>query len=107
MEARKQAAARAALVGTQGFHIDDDPFEGLSPEEIQEYVQQQTGASDDDPFEVSKISELQRIENYVHPMPVGAQCVNQILTMLVASQGMSPEEINAWVEEHGGPPKGL
>lgn len=42
------------MVGTQGFHTDDDPFDGLSPEEIQEYVQEQTGASDDDPFEVSK-----------------------------------------------------
>ncbi|GMH33354.1 hypothetical protein BSKO_01188 [Bryopsis sp. KO-2023] len=51
LEARKQAAARSAIVGTQGFHTDEDPFDGLSPEEIQTYVEQATGASDTDPFE--------------------------------------------------------
>ncbi|KAK9834190.1 hypothetical protein WJX81_006967 [Elliptochloris bilobata] len=50
-EARKLAAARLALAGGT-FAEDEDPFEGLTPREIQEYVAKATdGASASDPFE--------------------------------------------------------
>ncbi|EIE25925.1 hypothetical protein COCSUDRAFT_60929 [Coccomyxa subellipsoidea C-169] len=50
-EARKLQKARMVLAG-QPFTDDDDPFEGLTPQEIQQYVQTATeGASSEDPFE--------------------------------------------------------
>lgn len=53
-EERKAELARALLAGQASLIADEvDVFDGLSPEEIQEYVSQQTqGASSADPFEV-------------------------------------------------------
>ena len=52
-EAKKLEAARAILAGRSFVDGDDDPFEGLGPKEIQEYIDKVLqGASRDDPFEV-------------------------------------------------------
>lgn len=67
-EGRKAGLARLLLAGRSLLgEGDDELFEGLSPKEIQAYVEEATGgASTSDPFE-----------------------------------GMSPEEINAYVGRHG------
>ena len=62
-EAAKAAAARPLLAGRGCFVLDDedDPFEGLEPEEVQAFVEKHTGASSDDPFaglDASEIDEL-------------------------------------------------
>ncbi|CAD7701266.1 unnamed protein product [Ostreobium quekettii] len=49
-EERKRESARAALAG-KSFVDGDDPFEGLTPKEIQAVVEKMTGASEDDPYE--------------------------------------------------------
>ncbi|CAL8470149.1 g9691 [Coccomyxa elongata] len=50
-EAKKLQRARMVLAG-HAFTDDDDPFEGLTPQEIQQYVLTATqGASAEDPFE--------------------------------------------------------
>eukprot|EP00873_Tetraselmis_striata_P028198 jgi/Tetstr1/448462/TSEL_035730.t1 len=52
LEARKREAARAVLAGRKHFLDDDDPFEGMEPQDLQSYIIKQTGAIDiDDPFE--------------------------------------------------------
>ena len=52
-EARKQQSARLVLAG-RSFIEGEDPFEGLTPAQIEEYVQKATGgAKASDPFEVS------------------------------------------------------
>ena len=52
-EAKKMEAARAILAGRSFTEGDDDPFEGLGPKEIQEYIDKAVqGATRDDPFEV-------------------------------------------------------
>uniref|UniRef100_A0A061S1Q4 Uncharacterized protein n=1 Tax=Tetraselmis sp. GSL018 TaxID=582737 RepID=A0A061S1Q4_9CHLO len=50
LEERRRGDSRAVLLG-RSFLTDEDPFEGLSPEEIESYVKQHTGAAGDDPFE--------------------------------------------------------
>eukprot|EP00884_Botryococcus_braunii_P011359 jgi/Botrbrau1/20223/Bobra.31_1s0020.1 len=51
-EARKEDAARALLAGQPYIYDDDDPFEGMTPQEIEAYVAKVTGgASSSDPFE--------------------------------------------------------
>ncbi|CAL5218668.1 g375 [Coccomyxa viridis] len=50
-EAKKRERARLLLAG-HSMAEDDDPFEGLTPQEIEQYVQKETaGASHTDPFE--------------------------------------------------------
>lgn len=51
MEELKKQKARMILAGSSVLEEEDDPFEGLSPEEIQVYVQDVTGANAKDPFE--------------------------------------------------------
>lgn len=70
-EARKLEAARAILAGRSFVDGDDDPFEGLGPQEIQEYIDKVLqGASRDDPFEVRHHSNTQ----------VGQACSNHLAT---------------------------
>ena len=52
-EAKKMAAARAVLAGRSFTEEEDDPFEGLGPQEIQAYIDKALeGISQTDPFEV-------------------------------------------------------
>ncbi len=51
VEELKKQKARMILAGSSVLEEEDDPFEGLSPEEIQSYVQDVTGANAKDPFE--------------------------------------------------------
>ena len=52
LEAKKQERARLVLAGASAANDEDeDPFEGLSPAEVQAYVETATGASSSDPFE--------------------------------------------------------
>ena len=52
-EAKKMAAARAVLAGRSFTEGEDDPFEGLGPQEIQAYIDKALeGISHTDPFEV-------------------------------------------------------
>lgn len=51
VEKQKQEKARRVLIGGSMLEDEEDPFDGLSPEEIEEYVQQATGANMKDPFE--------------------------------------------------------
>ena len=52
-EAKKMAAARAVLAGRSFTEQDNDPFEGLGPQEIQAYIDKALeGVSQTDPFEV-------------------------------------------------------
>ena len=47
------AAARAVLAGRSFTEEEDDPFEGLGPQEIQAYIDKALeGISQTDPFEV-------------------------------------------------------
>ena len=47
------AAARAVLAGRSFTEGEDDPFEGLGPQEIQAYIDKALeGVSHSDPFEV-------------------------------------------------------
>lgn len=47
------AAARAVLAGRSFTEEEDDPFEGLGPQEIQAYIDKALeGVSQTDPFEV-------------------------------------------------------
>eukprot|EP00890_Picochlorum_soloecismus_P001429 jgi/Picsp_1/2287/NSC_05751-R1_protein len=51
-ELEKQKRARLVLAGASMLDDeDDDPFEGLTPKEIQDYVEEYTGANSKDPFE--------------------------------------------------------
>lgn len=53
IEAKKMAAARAVLAGRSFTEEEDDPFEGLGPQEIQAYIDKALeGISQTDPFEV-------------------------------------------------------
>ena len=53
-EARKLEAARAVLAGRSFTEGEEDPFEGLGPQEIQAYIDKAlAGVSHSDPFEVS------------------------------------------------------
>ena len=52
LEKQQHESARAALAG-KSFVEGDDPFEGLTPKEIQSLVEKVTGASEDDPYEVN------------------------------------------------------
>lgn len=52
-EARKLEAARAVLAGRSFTEGEEDPFEGLGPQEIQAYIDKALdGVSHSDPFEV-------------------------------------------------------
>lgn len=52
-EARKLEAARAVLAGRSFTEWEEDPFEGLGPQEIQAYIDKALdGVSHSDPFEV-------------------------------------------------------
>lgn len=52
-EARKLEAARAVLAGRSFTEGEEDPFEGLGPQEIQTYIDKALdGVSHSDPFEV-------------------------------------------------------
>lgn len=70
-EARKAAAARMVLAGASVVDGEGDLFDGLSPSEIQMYVEGVTGAKQDDPFEGMSPEE---IDEYVkkHGVPPGA-----------------------------------
>eukprot|EP00887_Chlorella_sp_A99_P002277 scaffold10.g2277.t1 len=72
-EERKRAAAQAAAVGGSLIEGEEDPFDGLAPEEIQRYVEEATGrrAGGDDAFEGMSPDE---INAYIakHGMPRGA-----------------------------------
>ena len=58
-EALKREKARMVLAGGSVVNFnnageeeeEEDPFEGLSPEEVQRFVEETTGASAKDPFE--------------------------------------------------------
>ncbi|KAK2076941.1 hypothetical protein QBZ16_005169 [Prototheca wickerhamii] len=51
-EARKKERARLILAGRSLLETDEDPFDGLTPQEIANYVQEVTGgANASDPFE--------------------------------------------------------
>lgn len=50
-EAKKADMARLVLAGASVIEEEDDLFDGLSPEEIQQYVEKTTGAKKEDPFE--------------------------------------------------------
>ena len=53
-EARKMEAARAVLAGRSFTEGEEDPFEGLGPQEIQAYIDKALqGVTNSDPFEVS------------------------------------------------------
>lgn len=74
-EAARQEAARLVLAGKSILVPwgTDDPFAGMSPEEIEEYCGKVTGgASADDPFEGMT---PQEIDEYIekHGLPAGAQ----------------------------------
>ena len=57
-EARKMEAARAVLAGRSFTEGEEDPFEGLGPQEIQAYIDKALqGVSNADPFEVSQCQE--------------------------------------------------
>lgn len=81
LEAKKREIARAVLAGKSLTSADVDPFDGLTPRQIERYVQETTGASSDDPYEVRFIA--LRSQHMFSP------------------QGMSPEEIDAYVSKHG------
>ena len=52
-EAKKMEAARAVLAGRSFTEGEDDPFEGLGPQEIQAYIDKALeGIPHSDPFEV-------------------------------------------------------
>ena len=58
-EAKKLAAARAVLAGRSFTEGEDDPFEGLGPQEIQAYIDKALeGVSHSDPFEVLCINRV-------------------------------------------------
>ena len=58
-EAKKLAAARAVLAGRSFTEGEDDPFEGLGPQEIQAYIDKALeGVSHSDPFEVLCINRM-------------------------------------------------
>ena len=67
-ETRKEERARMVLAGDTVLVPwgQEDPFEGMTPEEVQAYVEEKTGANAKDPFE-----------------------------------GMDPTEIDAYVKQHG------
>lgn len=72
-EQRKEERARMVLAGDTVLVPwgDEDPFEGMTPQEVQEYVEKTTGANAADPFEGMDPAE---IDAYVkqHGLP-GAQ----------------------------------
>lgn len=80
-EARKMEAARAILAGRSFTEGDDDPFEGLPPKEIQEYIDKAVqGATRDDPFEVWVWRRIERTSLYSIEMQscsiVGSCCAD-------------------------------
>ena len=84
LEAKKREVARAVLAGKSLISADVDVFEGFTPRQIERFVKETTGASAEDPYEVS-----------LPPRPTLAS------HMLLSLKGLSPEEINAYVERHG------
>ena len=52
LEARKREVARAVLAGKSLTSADVDPFDGFTPRQIERFVEETTGASVDDPYEV-------------------------------------------------------
>jgi hypothetical protein len=121
-EEKKLAMARAILAGNTSFINDNaDVFEGLSPTEIEEYVAKATqGATSSDPFEVvitvhccvSWCSMCWPVAPAMHAAHHLLHTAWHSLIRLelmrrqsgcVCVQGMSPEEINAYIEKHGEP----
>jgi len=51
MEEQKKEKARLILAGASMLDDEEDPFDGLSPEEIEKYVESATGANSKDPFD--------------------------------------------------------
>lgn len=72
-ETLKREKARMVLAGGSvvnfsyaGDEEEEDPFEGLSPQEVQQYVEETTGASAKDPFEgmsPEEINEYMRLQS--------------------------------------------
>ena len=61
-EARKLEAARAVLAGRSFTEGEEDPFEGLGPQEIQAYIDKALqGVSHSDPFEVGLVRFLTHV----------------------------------------------
>lgn len=57
LEAKKRDMARAVLAGKSVTASEVDPFEGLTPRQIEKYVQETTGATMDDPFDVKRFED--------------------------------------------------
>ena len=51
IEEQKKEKARLILAGASMLEDEEDPFDGLSPEEIEKYVESATGANSKDPFD--------------------------------------------------------
>lgn len=67
IERQKHEKARRVLIGGSMLEDEEDPFDGLSPEEIEAFVQQATGANAKDPFEGMSPEE---INDYLAKNPI-------------------------------------